>query len=214
MKKIFLVVFVSAIISCGHHDKKTTDPAPSPDSPPIKNDTLHKMEAHLDSNLLFSTSTAILTAIKAKDHKALAGFIHPEQGLLFSPFKYIDSSCLVIKANEFESLANSNKKLNWHSSWMEEDADSLLTVKDYFKRFVYDVDFIKAPERTFNESHNAGTEINNTFEIFKGSDFVEFFFPGFEKKYDGLDFRGLQLVFKAYNGKPYLVGIVHDEWTP
>jgi hypothetical protein len=43
---------------------------------------------------------------------------------------------------------------------------------------------------------------------------VEFFFPGFEKKYDGLDFRALRLVFRIENKNPYLVGVVHDQWTP
>jgi hypothetical protein len=49
--------------------------------------------------------------------------------------------------------------------------------------------------------------------VYPGCDVVEFFFSGFEKKYEGLDFRALRLVYKTENSKVFLAAIVHDKWT-
>lgn len=43
--------------------------------------------------------------------------------------------------------------------------------------------------------------------------YVEYHFPGFEKKYEGKDWKSLRLVFEKKNDRWYLVGIVHDQWT-
>ncbi|MBK8311687.1 MAG: hypothetical protein IPL04_13125 [Chitinophagaceae bacterium] len=38
-------------------------------------------------------------------------------------------------------------------------------------------------------------------------------FPGSIKKFDGMDWRSIRLVFKIKDGKYFLVGVIHDEWT-
>ena len=60
----------------------------------------------------------------------------------------------------------------------------LLTVKDYFAKF------------------------------YRNTEFTESYFSGFDKKYGGMDWRTLRLVYKKQQDEFYLVGIVHDEWTP
>jgi hypothetical protein len=215
MKKILAFILIVAL-GCKHHDKKV--PTPATDSNAVAVDSATNIPGgrqHMDSTLLFSTSISILTAIKNKDYKSLAGFVHPLRGLLFSPYAFIDTAAdLVIQANELELMAKNNKSMNWNSSWDEDDADSLMTIHKYFNNFVYDVDFLNAPLRSFNEFHSQGTDLNNVKEVFPASDIVEYFFSGFDKKYGGMDYRGLRLVFESYNGKHYLVAIVHDKWTP
>jgi hypothetical protein len=49
--------------------------------------------------------------------------------------------------------------------------------------------------------------------VYRGDSYSEFYFPGFDPKYDGMDWRALRLVFKKENEKLYLVGIIHDQWT-
>jgi hypothetical protein len=43
---------------------------------------------------------------------------------------------------------------------------------------------------------------------------VEYYFPGFDPQYGGMDWRSLRLVFSDHGGTWYLAGIIHDEWTP
>ena len=89
-----------------------------------------------------------------------------------------------------------------------------MTVDGYFKKFVYDVDFLNVELKSINQYHSQGTDLNNINETYPICDVVEFFFSGFDEKYEGHGFRALHLVYKMKNNRPYLVGIVHDEWTP
>jgi hypothetical protein len=43
---------------------------------------------------------------------------------------------------------------------------------------------------------------------------VEYYFPGFDPQYGGMDWRSLKLVFSQADGSWNLAGIIHDEWTP
>ena len=54
--------------------------------------------------------------------------------------------------------------------------------------------------------------INNVNEAYPNSDVVDFYYKGSDK-YDGIDWRGMRLVFEDYQGKRYLVGIINDQWT-
>ncbi len=89
----------------------------------------------------------------------------------------------------------------------------MMTFEEYFARFVYNADFLNAEKSSVNEMIGGGTTTNNLVEIYKGCAFTESYFSGFDKKFDGMDWCSLRLVFKKYEGKFYLVGVVHDEWT-
>ena len=115
---------------------------------------------------------------------------------------------------QFLLLVSTQKAINWNSSFEPEDNPEILTVRQYFDRYVYDVDFLNAELKSINNYHSQGTDLNNINEAYPGCDVVEFFFSGFEKKYSGTDYRALRLVFTIKDNKPYLIGIVHDEWTP
>ncbi|MGZ8551233.1 MAG: hypothetical protein ACXWV2_11250 [Chitinophagaceae bacterium] len=169
----------------------------------------------IDTILFLNVSEKILTLIKTKIYKEFSLFIHPQVGLRFSPYAYIDTATdRVLSANQFLKLANQNKRIVWDSNWDKDEKPELLTIDEYFKRFVYDVDFLHAPLKSINQYHSQGTDLNNIAEAYPECTVVEFFFPGFDEKYGGHDFRGLRLVYKMQNNRPYLVGIVHDQWTP
>ncbi len=136
-------------------------------------------------------------------------------GVRFSPYAYIDTlHDKVLSSGQFLQLLKQNKQINWNSSFDSEIKPEHLTIPEYFEKFVYDVDFLKADSISINQYHSQGTDLNNIDEIYPEPTTVEFFFPGFEKKYEGLDFRALRLVFKVQNNKPQLTGIIHDQWTP
>ena len=88
-----------------------------------------------------------------------------------------------------------------------------MTLDKYIDGYVYDVDFIKPGNLKVNQVIGAGTTANNLKQMYPTCDFTESHFSGFDKKYDGMDWRSLRLVFKLKDGKYYLVGVIHDEWT-
>jgi hypothetical protein len=162
---------------------------------------------------IMELSDSILLCLKNKDLSGLSKYVHPHMGLRFSPYAHIDTvTDKLFTKEELSSLAGSNKKINW-GSYDAGEEEIIMDPKKYFSKFVYDVDFINAKEKTVNSSHAAGNMINNINEVYRGDSYSEFYFPGFDPKYDGMDWRALRLVFKKENEKLYLVGIIHDQWT-
>jgi hypothetical protein len=193
-------------------DKPTASLPPESEAPKTqeKKDTV--INKKVDTTLLMNTSEKILNSVKKRDYVTFSLFIHPQEYVRFSPYAYIDTvNNKVLSAFHFLQLAKQNKKINWSSAF---EGAEFLTVDEYFKKFVYDVDFINAKQKSINDYHSQGTDLNNIKEVYPGYDVVEFFFPGFEKKYEGLDFRALRLVYKTEKNKVFLVAIVHDKWTP
>ena len=234
MKNIFILIFSSFLFSCNYSASKKDKGNLVDDTLSVINsnridNTYNKQEAAHTSNnspketdtvisrkvdtvLLMNISTEILKSIKTRNYKKFASFIHPQDGIRFSPYAFIGTTDIKFSASEVLLIAKQHIVINWHSSW--EDTAELKTIDQYFKKFVYDVDFLNAELKSVNKFHSQGTDLNNITEAYPGCDVVEFFFSGFKKEYEGMDYRALRLVFKMQNKHPYLIAIVHDEWTP
>jgi hypothetical protein len=175
---------------------------------------LLSMQREADSTVLGITKE-ILALIKNSDYFALVQYIHPVHGVRFSPYAYIDTNAdQVLSKWKYEDAFKRKdyEKLNWGSYDGTGDV-ILLTAKDYFKRFVYDADFLNAEKTSLNQKFSPGNTPSNLEEIYPGCVYTESYFSGFDEKYSGMDWRALRLVYSFYEGKYYLVGIIHDEWT-
>ena len=166
-----------------------------------------------NDSVIFALTKEILAVIKDKDYKKLTEYIHPENGIRFSPYAYIDTANDVTATRStFRLNAYTNKKRIWGS--YDGSGDPIkMTFKEYFKKFVYDVDFLNAEKTTLNTKSSHGSDFDNLKDIYPGSIYTESYFSGFDEKYGGMDWRALRLVYKEYEGKYYLVGVIHDEWT-
>lgn len=158
-------------------------------------------------------SKQVLTSLKNKNYQQFIQFIHPVLGVRFSPYGYIDTSDdVVIQHDKLLEKIEQNSKINWGT--YDGKGDRIyLTVKEYFKKIVYNADFLNAEKQSLNKMIGGGNSLNNLVTIYKDCDFTESYFSGFEKKYEGMDWCCLRLVFKKYQDKVYLVGIVNDQWT-
>jgi hypothetical protein len=78
---------------------------------------------------------------------------------------------------------------------------------------VYDLDFLNAPEIIENQEIMRGNIINNAFDVYQNAEIIEFYIPGIDPKYDGMDRRSLTLVLQKTDEKRYLIGIVHNQRT-
>jgi hypothetical protein len=88
-----------------------------------------------------------------------------------------------------------------------------LTFAEYFERFIYSADFANPEQIGYNKVLQEGNSINNIPEYYPQAEFVEYHFSGFDPQYEGMDWQSLRLVFEKVDGRYYLVGIVHAEWT-
>jgi len=200
-------------------DKDSINPKHSPvttNGDPV----VRAVEKHADSirnasneKSLIILSSKILKSLKEKGYTGLVEFIHPKLGIRFSPYAYIDTRVdQLISRNKLIALGKSQKKIKWGF----EDATEKpikLSINNYLKEFVYDVDFLNAEKKGVNKFFGGGNSLNNLKEVYPRCNFAEFYFSGFDPKFDGMDWRALRLVFKDYKKKYYLIAIVHDQWT-
>ncbi len=141
--------------------------------------------------------------------------IHPIEGIRFSPYGFIDTlEHKHFTATQFLEMAKTptQKKQNW-GNYDGTGEKIRLTFNEYFAKFVYNVDFSNAPQVALNKTIAEGNSPNNIATIYSNASFSESYFSGFDKKLEGMDWTALRLVFKPYNGKWYLVGIIHNQWT-
>jgi hypothetical protein len=215
------------MIACKDESKKESDldaiTRDSIQSVDRKTDSLLKIKNIQDSiklvrrkdSILLKTTQTILALLKNKNYLAFANYIHPVEGIRFSPYGFVDT-VHDIKFSKQKFINQVREPLQDMLVWGAFDGTGdpiKMTLNNYMQRFVYDADFVKPEKRSVNEFIGSGNSLNNLELVYKKCDFTESHFSGFDKKYAGMDWRSLRLVFKVRDRKFMLVGIVHDEWT-
>lgn len=154
-----------------------------------------------------------IAALKDYDQEALSKMVHPEKGVRFTPYAYVEADKdIVLTAQQIKQAGSDDKKYIW-GSYDGSGEPIELTFEEYYKKFVYDTDFANAKEIAYNETLGKGNSLDNSKEFYKDAFIVEYHFPGIDPQYQGLDWRSLRLVFEELEGSWYLVGIIHDQWT-
>jgi len=163
--------------------------------------------------ILVNLSKDILKTIKARDYKALAAYVHPESGIRFTPYSYVDiKKDRKMTIDLLINITQPEKRLLW-GEYDGSGEPINMTIAEYFGRFVYDADFLTMGEVSVNEVVQSGNTANNIAEAYPGCMFTEFMIPGIDPQYEGADWRVLRLVFKIEKDKIYLIAIIHNGFT-
>lgn len=163
---------------------------------------------------LRDTARQAAEALKARDFGRLAELVHPEKGVRFSPYSYVDPAEHVTLSREDLMAAAEGAALK--RTWGDHDGTGEpieLGFRDYVDRFVYDAPYLAEGELAVDERQGQGNSLSNTSEVYPGARVVEYHLPGRDPRYGGMDWRSLRLVLEEQDGRWYLVGVVHDEWT-
>jgi hypothetical protein len=206
---IFLSV-VSLFVSCNEEANKEN--RQTADTTIEIADTSNVATGAQNDTSLITFSDKILTSLRDKNYKQFVSYFHPE-GVRFSPYGYIDTTNAVrLTAVNFLLQQQKNSKIFW--GLYDGSGDSiLLHTNEYIKRFVYNADFLHAEKKAVNKIIGHGNSLNNIKNIYPNADFTESHFSGFDKKYGGMDWTSLRLVFSKLNGRYYLIAVIHDQWT-
>ena len=215
MKKYIYIFALSSMVFCSKenvaknansidHSSILSDSAKmgGKDSTPLENRI---------SNDIQSLNTEILQILKAKDYEKLAPYIHPEKGVRFSMYGYIQpKKDKVFSKDEFLKYIPTNIKFTWGEK--DGTGDLLqMSLENYLKKWVFVKDFTQS-QFSKNAVKGRGNTLNNIKEIYPNSTFTENYIKGTEE-YSGMDWNALRLVFEEYDGKLFLVGIINDQWT-
>ena len=162
-----------------------------------------------DTVIVKRITKEIFTSLKNREFELLATYFHPDLGVRFSSYAFINiGKDVKLSAKEYAEGIKSNKTFTW--GYAQGSGDPIdLSISEYLKTFVYDADFLNAANTSVNKMIGTGNTPNNLREIYPGAIFTESYDPGKQE----MAWKSLRLVFKKAAGKFYLIGIVHDQWT-
>ena len=171
------------------------------------------------SDAIAAAAAQAILALRDDDLQQLAGLVHPVKGVTFSPYAYVrplqgapGEADLVFSPAQLVSLQNDPTVYHW--GVLDGSGEPIdLTFRQYYDRFVYDVDFAQPDVIGFNQTIGQGNSLNNIPAVYPNAVTVEYHFTGFDPQYGGMDWRSLRLVLEEMDGVWYVVGIVHDQWT-
>lgn len=208
--RIFLIVLAASISFIACKSKKTEKVQEPVNTVPVT-DSITVNPAR--DSILLQLTNEVLSSFKNKDYKALSRIAHPIKGIRFSPYAYIDTAAdKILSAEMLLQQANKQQRMVWGTADASGEPINL-TFDAYMQRYVYDVDFLVPEKREVNKIIGTGNTTNNLSTVYPGADFTESHFSGFEKKYEGMDWKSIRLVYEFKDGTYYLVGVIHDEWS-
>lgn len=193
-----------------------TPPAASPQPAVSGSDSSAADPAPLDpedSLSLLSAACAVNRCLRQQDWAGLAAFVHPDQGVTFTPYSTVDpAGDLTFSADQIKALAQDRTVYTW--GFEDGRGEPIqMTALQYFERYVYDRDYARVPQIGVDRIMTGGNALENLTEAYPGCRFVDFSFPSADPVNDGLDWSSLKLVFRPEAERWYLVGVVHGEWT-
>ena len=228
MKKIYtlIVIFSVALFACKNNNKDQ-QAEDTIDLDALRRDTMLSAHQHDSSvilaspevstnqeNSIISHSNSVLEAIQNKDYKKLSTYIDPQQGVVFSPYSYVDKS--VLKNNHFTkqsiiTFGESNTKKVW--GYADGSGDPInLTMGQYIDKFVYDNNFLHVKNIEVNKSlFRKSNGIDNSLQAFPGKTFVDYYKKPNEGETE-FDWSNLRLIFNKEGNRLYLVAVVHNQW--
>lgn len=162
-------------------------------------------------SVLKQTNDEVLKALKNKDYASFTALIHPEKGIRFSMYAFVD-----IKGDKHFSKADFEKYQPTKTlfTWGAHDGSGdpyKATINDYLSKWVFSKDFT-ASQYLLNKFIGGGNSLNNLKEIYPKHDFTENYIKGTEK-YGDMDWKTLRFVFEEFQGKYYLIAVINDQWT-
>jgi hypothetical protein len=170
---------------------------------------VHQIPPAEAETMIAATAQQTVLALKNRDMQQLARLTHPQKGVLFSPYGFGGMQQLSFKAEQLPNALTDPTIYTWGSyDGTGEPID--LTFDDYFTRFVYSQDFAQAPQIAYNRLIREGYRAE---DFDPNSIMVEYHFPGFDPRFEGMDWQSLRLVFEQHEQRWYLAGIVHNQWT-
>ena len=213
-KSVMLLCFVLFLAACagesGADQNNQAVPQAGADNGSAQDDT--SSEKPLKEVPPEETAAKIVTLLKNKDLPRLAAYIHPTNGVRFTPYGHVNPDTdIVMTAPELQDAFTNESSVIW-GSYDGSGEPIALSFKDYYDRFIYDKDYLSAQEIGFNKTIGQGNSVNNAKDVYPNSYIIEYHIPGTEE-YGGMDWSSLRIVLEQYEQEWLCTAIIHDQWT-
>lgn len=185
---------------------------PAPLAAPV--DAEGNRAGHPGEEALRAVAERTVSLLAGHEFHALADLVHPERGVRFSPYAYVEPEVHpVLHPEELRAAAGGEDPVRL---WGYEDGTGdpiRLPLSTYVERWVADAPFLEEGEVTIDRRRSRGNTIDNAAEVYPDARIVEYHVPGTDPRYAGMDWKSLRLAFVPHRGAWRLVAVVHDEWT-
>jgi len=213
MNKIFLLLIILTLAGC---KKNHTEPV-SGTSDSITQTQNRSKSQSVEGNLstkedsLKKINDEILQALKAKNYKRFAEFIHPEKGVRFSMYAFISiNEDKNFSKTDFIKYQPTKTVFIWGATDGSGEAHQA-TINQYLRDWVFVKDFTES-SYSLNHFQAGGNSLNNLKEIYPNTDFTENYIKAVGQNNE-MDWNTLRFVFEEFKGKYYLVAVINDRWT-
>ncbi len=164
----------------------------------------------------------VVQLLQDKEWQLLSEVVHPDRGLTFSPYAYVDpQEAVTLEQSEVAEIGSDTTNYVWG---VEDGSgfEIVTTPEAFIDEWIIDEDFASAQRGGRDEVIQTGNMLNNLPNAFydeppasaSGQEiiFLEYHLPG-EGQYGGMDWASLRLVFEREGETWYLIGVVRDRWT-
>lgn len=222
---IMVIITAFALVACnssdenndanGQGNKNTEAPTEGDNSENADGEEVNgKVDKDEDADPLSKEelSELLVEAIANKDMKKVAKYMDPNQGLLFSPYIYVDEDSVVLSEEEVETMLESDEVRKW--GYFDGSGEAIeLTGAQYYEEFLNLAIYAEPNAVLINDLQERGNTLNNVAEVYPDAETVEFYYEGTEE-YVGMDWSSLLFVYEENeSGEWLLVAIVRDLWT-
>ncbi|MDR5659625.1 hypothetical protein RH915_08970 [Serpentinicella sp. ANB-PHB4] len=171
------------------------------------------IKPEIAEKIIEERATEVIEALRDQDAYLLSYFVHEDRGVRFTPYTNVSvEEDVVLSKEEIAEMFESEQEYIW-GRYDGKGNDIELTPSEYYEEFIYTADFVNAEQIGYNEILSSGNMLENQFEVYDDPIIVEYYFPGFDEDYKGMDWLSLRLVFEQMDDEWYLVGIIHNQWT-
>ncbi|WP_344828885.1 hypothetical protein [Chryseobacterium ginsenosidimutans] len=211
MKKLFLSIFIISLVACTKESNKSTNYKVDSTTQTSVQTSNPDQTTPSREEIIKEANDEVLKTIKSRDYKRFAEFIHPEKGVRFSMYAFVDpKEDKQFSKADFEKYQPTKTIFTWGT--MDGSGDLYkATIDDYFTKWVYSKDFVTG-QFSLNKFQGKGNSLNNLKEIYPKADFTENFIKGSQANAE-MDWKCLRLVFEEFQGKYYLVAVINNQWT-
>lgn len=211
MKKILLSIFVISLVACKKESSKPTDHKVDSTAQTTVQTSDPSQTIINREEIIKEANDEVLKALKDKDYKRFAEFIHPEKGVRFSMYAFVDpKEDKQFSKTDFEKYQPTKTIFTWGAHDGSGDPYRA-TINDYLGKWVFSKDFT-ASQFSLDKFQGGGNSLNNLEKIYPKLSFTENYIKGTEKNGE-MDWETLRFVFEEFKGKYYLVGVINDQWT-
>jgi len=174
----------------------------------------HSHEDSTQNAALATLAYSVLEYIRDDDFTALSSVVHPELGVVFSPYTTIDlSTDRQFSVSQIAALGSDNTRYIWgvHNGTGEPIE---MTPAEYIEVYIPAETYIEASIVGINQVIRSGNALENIKVVFPDVRFVDFHLPGEESDTQSDNtWSSLRLGFEEYDGSLWLIAIVHSQWT-